>query len=278
MNLLGIISIRYSNMSEAEKKIADIILENPQKVADFTVSDLADAAGVSRGSVVNFATSLGYKGYSKLKIDLARQKVEGTNIAATVEADDSRQMFFKVLDNTSSALHYTLDIMANDMKRVADALIKADKIMMFAVAPSAYVAEDICYSFMRIGLPVVFFSEPIIAALQTANLTENSVLIEVSEGGRTTVGLEVAKIVKNVGAKVFSLTSTYESPLYRISDISLVAVDKDPALHLDSCVTRMIYMMIAECICTYITSQMGDEAYNKLGRELAMIEKFRESK
>ncbi len=278
MNLLGIISIRYSNMSEAEKKIADIILDNPQKVADFTVSDLADAAGVSRGSVVNFATSLGYKGYSKLKIDLARQKVEGTNIAATVEADDSRQMFFKVLDNTFSALHYTLDIMANDMKRVADALIKADKIIMFAVAPSAYVAEDICYSFMRIGLPAAFFSEPIIAAMHTANLTENSVLIEVSEGGRTTVGLEVAKIAKNAGAKVFSFTSTYESPLHQISDISLVAVDKDPALHLDSCVARMIYMMIAECICTYITSQMGDEAYNKLGQELAMIEKFRESK
>lgn len=103
-------------------------------------------------------------------------------------------------------------------------------------------------------------------------------MIEVSEGGRTSTGLEVAKTAKNKGAKIISFTSTYDSPLYRISDISLVAVSKDLSVHMDACIARILYMIIAECICSYITSQIGDEAYIKLGQELAVIEKFRESR
>ena len=182
------------------------------------------------------------------------------------------------MDTTFDALRYTLDMMTNDMRLTAEELVKADKILIHAAVPSAYVAEDICYSFMRIGLPAVFSSEPIVAALHASNMTQNSVLIVVSEGGRTTTGLEVARAAKNRGAKIVSLTSTYDSPLYRISDIPLVAVGKDLSEHMDACIARILYMLISECICSYITSQIGDEAYIKLGQELAVIEKFRESR
>lgn len=278
MNIFGVISIRYSNMSATEKKIADVILDDPNKAIHCTVTEMAEAAGVSRGSIINFATSLGYKGFNQLKIDIARQPLSDILQDAVTNESETRQLFNNVATLVSTAMQYTIDEMTNEIVQVSDMLMEADQILIFAVAPSSYVAEDICYSLMRIGLPVYFSSEPIVSALKAQNLTENSVLIEISEGGRTITGLEVARIAKSKGAKIISFTSSYDSPLYRTSDIALLAVGKDLSASLDTCVARSLYLVLSGCICTYIASKIGDEVYNNIGRELEAIEKFRESK
>lgn len=278
MSLLGKISVQYSNMSTTEKKIADIILSDAQRAMNYTVSDMAFAAGVSRGSVVNFAVSMGFEGYSQMKIALAQESASQYAPKLSSQQSECTKIFQNVIDTAFSALCYTIDMMSENICKVAEELVKANKILIFAAAPSTYVAEDIGYNFMRIGLPVVFSSEPVVAALQAGTLTSNSVLLEVSEGGRTFTGLEVAKTAKNRGAHLICLTSTYDSPLYRISDIALVAVGKNLSEHMDACIARILYMLIGECICSYITSRIGDEAYRKLSHELAVIEKFRESR
>lgn len=135
MSVLGTISIRYSNMSATEKKIADIILANPQNVINYTVTDLAVAADVSRGSVINFAISMGYKGFNQLKIDLAKHSEEQPSPQLSYTQNLTNQIFQKVMDTTFSALRYTIDVMANDMRLTAEALVKADKILIFAAAP-----------------------------------------------------------------------------------------------------------------------------------------------
>lgn len=52
-------------LTGSEKKVAEYVLKNYMRVLDFTVTELAEKAGVSDATVVRFCRSVGYKGYQE---------------------------------------------------------------------------------------------------------------------------------------------------------------------------------------------------------------------
>ncbi|MDP9464466.1 MAG: MurR/RpiR family transcriptional regulator [Actinomycetota bacterium] len=64
-------------MTNAERRVAEVVLANPQLVAFGTVADLAEGAGSGAATVVRLATKLGFEGFSALQAsvqqDLANQ-------------------------------------------------------------------------------------------------------------------------------------------------------------------------------------------------------------
>lgn len=67
-------------LTGSEKKVAEYVLKNYMRVLDFTVTELAEKAGVSDATVVRFCRSVGYKGYQDMKINLAQDAIVPTNI------------------------------------------------------------------------------------------------------------------------------------------------------------------------------------------------------
>ena len=71
-NGLTLLRQRFDSMTAVEKKIAACILESPETVVNETISHLASRAGTSSGSITNFASTMGFKGFSDLKIQIAQ--------------------------------------------------------------------------------------------------------------------------------------------------------------------------------------------------------------
>ena len=61
----------YQNLSPAERRVADYVLENPEEASHMTIDCLAANAGVSLPSVTRLTKKLGYAGFSEFKIALA---------------------------------------------------------------------------------------------------------------------------------------------------------------------------------------------------------------
>lgn len=65
------------SLTNAERRVAEVVLANPQLVAFGTVADLAEGAGSGAATVVRLATKLGFEGFSALQAsvqqDLANQ-------------------------------------------------------------------------------------------------------------------------------------------------------------------------------------------------------------
>lgn len=65
------------SLTTAERRVAEVVLANPQLVAFGTVADLAEGAGSGAATVVRLATKLGFEGFSALQAsvqqDLANQ-------------------------------------------------------------------------------------------------------------------------------------------------------------------------------------------------------------
>ncbi|MEA3185873.1 MAG: hypothetical protein QOC57_2441 [Ilumatobacteraceae bacterium] len=66
-----------TSLTNAERRVAEVVLAKPQLVAFGTVAELAEGAGSGAATVVRLATKLGYEGFSALQAsvqqDLANQ-------------------------------------------------------------------------------------------------------------------------------------------------------------------------------------------------------------
>ena len=67
-----------TQLSKSERRIAAIVLNNPSKVINQSISDLSIEAYVSLPTVNRFCKKLGLEGYPALKIQIA-QELSNTN-------------------------------------------------------------------------------------------------------------------------------------------------------------------------------------------------------
>lgn len=264
-------------MSPVEKRIADCILEDPEKAMNSPIVYIAAKAEVSEGSVVNFSNGLGYKGFSQLKISLA-QSISDYNVQDEILKDDTpKQVMRKLIDRASASFESTYDTMGQELERAVDILFHASKIIVVGVGHSTVVASDIAIRMMRIGLPAVCETDPLLASIASTQLKENDVLFAVSGSGRTREILTVVEAAQSVGAKVIGLTSHVVSPLAKASDVALVAVSIEAQNYREATTARLTQLLICDCLIDSITNRIGDEAIMHLDKMVEIYEQHREA-
>ena len=93
--VLEVIRENHEKFFSAEKKVADFVLQNPQKAVDSNVSQLAKHSGVSDATVVRMCHHIGYKGYYQFRITLARDlgKIQYGSVSAVKSKDSVEKVF-----------------------------------------------------------------------------------------------------------------------------------------------------------------------------------------
>src|SRR6266508_932325 len=66
---------RFAELAPAQQRLAAFLLQNLATASDYTITELADAAAVSIGTISQLARRLGLKGYQDLRLTLAREAV-----------------------------------------------------------------------------------------------------------------------------------------------------------------------------------------------------------
>jgi len=274
MNFLNTIQQRYMSMSPVEKRIADCILEDPEMMTKSTVIYIAKKAGVSQGSVTNFAISLGASGFSQLKINIAQNLPASTSPSNTGEKN---KVMHKMLESAKISFETTLDSLAEeDFKAAAEMLLNADRIIVVGFAHSAPVALDIATRLLSIGLPAQVINDALTANVACARLNEKGVLLAISHSGRTRDSLACAKTAKNVKAGVIGFTSYSVTPLSEISDITFVAVSNETQNYRESMTARLTQLIIGDCLVEYIAQKIGNDAVERQDSTAEIFESNRE--
>jgi RpiR family carbohydrate utilization transcriptional regulator len=104
-NLLEQIQGRLEELNKAERKVAEVILLNPQQATRFSIAALAQAASVSEPTVNRFCRSFGVSGYPELKLQLAQSLASGAAyVSRAVEADDPEAYTQKIFGSAIASL------------------------------------------------------------------------------------------------------------------------------------------------------------------------------
>ena len=212
-SILAYINSIYNSLTKSEQKVADSVLEDPNKAIYSSITDFAEVSGVGDTTVLRFCRKLGYRSYQAFKLTLAQQLSNNNNDPASIlnveinDGDTLEEITQKVYNINTLALKETLSLL--DMKEVEkaiDLMLSARKIYFYGLDVSSITAQDAVYKFIRVGLEVGTYIESHIQVMQASLLTKEDVVVGISYSGSTKDLLDVLMTAKKAGAKVISIT------------------------------------------------------------------------
>ena len=258
-NLLEQIQRRIEDLNKAERKVAEVILRNPQQATRFSIATLAQTAQVSEPTVNRFCRSFGVSGYPELKMQLAQSLASGAAyVSQAVEPDDgpaeyTSKIFGSAIASLDSACQ-SLDPQL--VSRAVDLMIQARQIHFFGLGASASVALDAQHKFFRFNLAVTAHSDVLMQRMlaSVARSGELFVIISCTGGARELV--EVARIARQNGASVLGLTAA-GSPLAQASTLSLnIPLPEDTDIYMPM-TSRIIQLTVLDVLATGMTLRRG---------------------
>jgi RpiR family carbohydrate utilization transcriptional regulator len=251
----------YKNLYEAEKKIADYVINNKEKVIEMTVSELATQSNVSEATIVRFCKKCDLKGFHDLKINIAKEMVNSKEKKVSNELDSSNieQSLQNILANKIEELKQTISMMhEEDIKKILDAIKNARIVQFAAVGNTIPVAMDGTYKFNQLGISAVTNTiwETQLAFAYT--LTKEDVVIVISNSGSSKKLVTLLEIANERRATTISITNHENSPVGNESKYHINTATREKLFLDEFSFSRVSAMVVIETLYLLLTRDKKD--------------------
>jgi RpiR family transcriptional regulator, carbohydrate utilization regulator len=215
-----------NTLQPSERRVADLIVDEPEIVIELTAQQLADRIGVGRSTVVRACQTFGYRGYPQLRVALAAElgrQAQDAPEAAVEYGDGMLGGIRSQVDRTAADLRAATSLL--DEQTVDDAVRAvrdARRLLVVANGLSAPVASDLTMRLTAVGRPAESVSDTIGQQIAARHLAPDDVCVVVSGSGANEASLRAAAAARAAGARVIALTSFAASPLIERADLALV--------------------------------------------------------
>lgn len=269
-SLIDWIFAEYNSFFEAEKKIASYILNNPKNVVDMTIAEVAEKSGASEATVSRFCKRCNMKGFHHLKITLAKELVESKKeeLSPSGDVDQSNisRSLQNILSNKIDELNQTISNINEDkLKEVLSLLSNARTVQFAAVGNTIPVAMDGAYKFNQIGIPSVANTIWETQIAYSYNLSEDDVIILISNSGASKRLITVAEVAKKNGSKTIAITNSENSPLAKLCQYHIKTATREKLFLDEYYFSRISAMTIIEILYLFLTVGKED-VYKNLSR------------
>lgn len=212
-HLLGI----YDRLSEAEKKVASYIIERPDDVIHYSITEFARIIGVSETTIYRLVRKMKFDGYQSFKIELTKQ-ISGAKIFPSTAKD----AFDEYIDQIRSLIErLATTLKKEDLQKVAEWVVESQKTIFFGVGLSAVAAEYGSLLLSLLGLPSFYYNDPHAQVIVATGLCEKDLVISVSHSGNIRDTVKSTQVAKDVGAKTVAITAGVNSPLSSVANVVL---------------------------------------------------------
>ncbi|GAB2802985.1 MurR/RpiR family transcriptional regulator [Halomonas shantousis] len=259
-DLIDRIRSRLEELNRSERKVADVILQDPATATGLSIATLAQAASVSEPTVNRFCRNFNTKGYPDFKIKLAQSLAGGTPyVSRSVErGDDAARYSDKIFGATIAALddaRRALD--ARCIEHAVDYLIQAKQISFFGLGASGPVAQDAQHKFFRFNLPVMAYEDVLMQRMVAAAAHTGDVIVIISYTGRTRELVEIARLARDNGAVVLGITAPGSPLAAECTETLAVLTPEDTDVYMPM-TSRMIHLALIDVLATGVTLRRGE--------------------
>ena len=249
------------NLAPVERRVAQAVLDDPAGVAWLNISELASSCGTSATSVVRFCRAIGMHGYPELRLALAGAVAhdDRASVAASADIDpddDAATIVKKVAYADAKAVTDTaghLDIGA--LERTVQVLATANRIDVFGVGASGFVALDLQMKLQRIGRTVFGWTDPHMAISSAALRQPGDVVIGLSHTGTTVDTIDVLREARGHGATTVAVTNFPWSPITEVADLVLLTAARETAFRSGAMTSRIAQLTLIDCLFITLAQQ-----------------------
>lgn len=106
MNDDYLIHDRYDRLTKSERKVADFVLPQGNKIIYATMTEIKAATGVGDATIIRFCQKLGFNGFSDFKIAIAKEDYTQERVARPTDYyDDIAGHITQALDATAQLIN-----------------------------------------------------------------------------------------------------------------------------------------------------------------------------
>lgn len=266
-NVITRIRLRQKSLGPSASSIAEFILQNPQGVVGMSVTQLADATGVSEGSVINFCRQLGLTGFQQLKLSLAQVVVQPVQfIHEDLQPDDdTATVCQKMFHAGVRALKDTLSVLDVDAVSEAVRIIsEADRVEIYGIGSSAPIAEDAHYRLLRIGLDAKVVVDSHVQAISASRAGPGVAVLTISHSGSTHETVAATRLAKESGAATIVLTNFGPSPIQAYADVKLFTMARETMFRTEAMTSRIAQLCVLDALIAALALDDYDYATESL--------------
>jgi DNA-binding MurR/RpiR family transcriptional regulator len=242
------------NLAPVEQRVAQAVLDDPGGVAWRSISELAQSCGTSATSVVRFCRAVGLKGYPELRLALAGAVAhdDATVVAASSDiepGDDPVTITKKIAYADAAAVTDTASRLDTSvLVKVVDVLADANRIDIYGVGASGFVAGDLQIKLQRINRPAFAFPDPHMATTSAALRGQGDVAIGVSHTGTTVDTIDALSEARSHGATTVAITNFPWSPITEVADHVLLTAARETAFRSGAMTSRIAQLTVVDCL------------------------------
>lgn len=276
--ILNTISSLQNSLTKTEKKIAAVILSQPELLNQCSLSDVSKHLDVGEATFIRFCRTLGFKGYTDFKLELAielatqnqdKRVLLDTDVS---ESDTSKDIAHKLKNSLGSAISETINLLDFDvLEKVVQELLKAKRIFLFGVGSSGLTAEDAKHKLMRIGLQTDAVTNNHFMYMQAALVQEGDLVIGISHSGYSEEVVKSLRFSRANKATTVAITHNLRSPVTEEANYVLINGNRQGHMQGDSIGTKISQLFVLDLIYTLLVKAEPENALKQKQKTLNVI-------
>lgn len=233
------------------RRIAEFIAANAQHVVHMSVTEVAEGASASEGSVIGLCQMLGARGFQEVKLALARDLVQPIQFIHEdlVRDDGTSSVISKIFRSGLQALQDTERALNPlELDRAVSAIRSAKRVEVFGIGSAAPIAEDANYRFLRIGINSRASVDSHVQAITASLAGPDIAVLTISHSGSTVETLAATKLAKQAGATTIAITNFGKSPLLAHTDIVLNTLARETQFRTEAMTSRIAQLAVVDTL------------------------------
>lgn len=252
INSLTRIRAKLPALAAAEARVANWVMQQPEKIMALSMAQVAQTCGVSDTTVLRFCRNTGFQGYIDLKLSIARDLTSPTQVILDdiTEGDPPAAIARKVFMSNIQALYDTLEVLDEQaLMQAVTLLLGARQILIVGSGTSAPIVQGMYNMLMRLGLNCKAQTDSYLQLMEVALLGPRDVVVGISQSGSSKDPVYTLKQAKATGASTICITGNAQSPITQYADVTLLSVAREARI--EAIASRLAQMSIADAL--YVT-------------------------
>src|SRR5690606_5292024 len=245
------------SLAPAEQRVAQRIIDDPEGVANSSITQLARDCDTSEATVIRFCRTIDFAGYRELRLRLASEAGQARGARGSVQEltgdinpDDTLvTVVQKIAYADARAVEDTgsqLDI--ETLQRVIELLDGARRIDIYGVGASAFVASDFQQKLHRIGMISHAWTDAHAMLTSAAVLRPGDVAGGISHSGSTSDTVGALAEARRKGASTIAIPNFPRSPITDVSHHTLTTAARETTCRPGATASRLAQLTVIDCV------------------------------
>ena len=250
IDILERIHTSYYQLTATERRVADYVLANHDRVQFMSITQLADECGTADATISRFCRSLDLKGFNAFKIALARHcATSGKSKKQEPTRNTVQGRSLEVERTAYEAVRQTIELVDPDrVLRAVQLLENASHVMCIGYGGSMIMANEFSHLFSTVTGKFYAVSGAHMQMSAVATMQPSDVIVLFSYSGATTSGMQILEQAKRRGIRTVLVTRFPKSPAANLADVVLCCGSNEGPFQFGSVPARIAQLVVIDVV------------------------------